>query len=353
MIAPRDCFSYELPPDRIAQRPVHPYDHAKMLVIKRGTSEFQDSTFSSFAELVEAGDLVIFNNSRVIPARLFGSVAGRTGEVELLLLREIKTDRWLALGRPRKKLSPGVEVDFGGSLQATVVEHRGDMELVVELRATSKDTSVKAAITNLGTMPVPPYIRGGKSDAQDRQDYQTMFAEIDGSVAAPTASLHFTPQVVDQIRARGAEVSFVTLHVGAASFLPLWREEQQTQAQLTPPGAERAVYSRNLMSSLDATKKRGRKVFAVGTTVVRALETFVRNREALDGLPFDTTLFITPGFEWRAVDVLVTIFHQPHTTHLLLVESFLGRALLSAAYSHALKSHYRFLSYGDGMVIVP
>lgn len=343
-------FSYELPSSRIAQRPVYPYDAAKLMVIEREEGAISDDRFSSFARLVRAGDLVIFNNSRVIPARIFGQLRGAGTEVELLLLREQAPSQWLALGRPLKKLPQGAVIDFPAGLEVRVLSRVGEMEIEVQLLAAG-GRSVLEVLADIGKMPVPPYIRGGVSDETDRADYQSVFARVDGSVAAPTASLHFTPALIGSLKDAGAIIKEVTLHVGAASFLPLWREGQSTQLSL--PGPERCVFSSELKNDIVKARAELRRVFAVGTTVVRAIETFMLNSELNDGDLFETSLFISPGFEFKAVDVLVTNFHQPATTHLLLVEAFLGRPLLQRAYQHALDSDYRFLSYGDGMVILP
>ncbi|NDC38322.1 MAG: S-adenosylmethionine:tRNA ribosyltransferase-isomerase, partial [Proteobacteria bacterium] len=251
---------------------------------------------------------------------------------------------------PLKKLSPGTVLVFPQGLTATVLQRSGEMELTVDF--TSADTrSVRDLLFEVGSMPVPPYIRGGRGDEADRSDYQSIFAAVEGSVAAPTASLHFTPELVASMRAAGAVISEITLHVGAASFLPLWREGQSVK--ITPPGSERGIYSATLREKILATKGRGNRVITVGTTVVRAVETMMRLEHRAEGEPFDTDLFISPGFKFKAVDWLVTNFHQPATTHLLLVEALLGRNMLAKGYQHALANGYRFLSYGDGMVIIP
>ena len=350
MLLPVEPFSYELPPSRIAQRPVYPYDAAKLMVLDRQKGTIADHRFSSFVRWVRAGDLVIFNNSRVIPARIFGKTRGGGTQVELLLLKEKTAASWLALGRPLKKLPEGTVIEFPAGLAAKVVSRVGEIEIEIAL-SVEGGRSILEVLAEIGKMPVPPYIRGGLSDETDRADYQSVFAKVDGSVAAPTASLHFTPALNSSLKDAGAIIKEVTLHVGAASFLPLWREGQSTQLSL--PGPERCVFSSQLKDEILKARAESRRVFAVGTTVVRAIETFMLNSDLNDGDLFETSLFISPGFEFKAVDALVTNFHQPATTHLLLVEAFLGRDLLQRAYQHALDSDYRFLSYGDGMVILP
>lgn len=350
MVSIPECFSYELPPDRIAQRPVHPYDSAKLMVLRRAAESIEDSIFVDFPAVVSPQDLLIFNNSKVIPARLFGRLGDAGAEVEVLLLRNTVGDRWIALGRPLKKIVAGSTITFPKGLSAQVLSRPAEMEVEIEFHAADP-SAVRELLFEVGSMPVPPYIRGGRGDEEDRVDYQSIFAAVEGSVAAPTASLHFTPELIAAIRAKGASVTEITLHVGAASFLPLWREGQGVT--ITPPGAERGIFSAALKEQVLETKKRGGRVITVGTTVVRAVETMMRLAPMADGAPFNTELFISPGFEFKAVDVLVTNFHQPATTHLLLVEALLGRPMLARAYDHALADRYRLLSYGDGMVIFP
>jgi len=350
VVAIGDCYSYELPPDRIAQRPVHPYDRARLMVLRCKEGAVTDKAFVDFPALLSPGDLVIFNNSKVIPARIFGKTELTGAEVEILLLNNTVADRWIVLGRPLKKLTPGTRIVFPQGLTATTLERCGEMEVALEF-VSADNRSVRELLFEVGSMPVPPYIRGGRGDEEDRSDYQSIFAAVEGSVAAPTASLHFTPELLANMRAAGAEIAEITLHVGAASFLPLWREGQAVK--ITPPGSERGIYSGALKERILATKARGTRVITVGTTVVRAVETMMRLSSKAEGEPFDTELFISPGFEFKAVDWLVTNFHQPATTHLLLVEALLGRAMLDKGYQHALTNGYRFLSYGDGMVIIP
>lgn len=339
-----EAYWYDLPKDRIAQRPCHPADHARMLVIDRAKGTLTDLRFADLPSLLTSKDRLVFNDSKVIPARLFGVLDTPGGaEVELLLLERISDSQWVCIGRPLRKVRAAGRVRFGAHLIASVLPELSTPERVTVEFETSDGSGVAAAIIAHGTMPIPPYIRGGRGDEQDLVDYQSIFAQNPGSVAAPTASLHFNEDLMGRLtREARVSVSQLTLHVGSASFLPVVDE-----GVLTRPGVERFSVSPATLGELAATRASGGKVIAVGTTVVRALESGIRGVES-----DSTDLFITPGFEFKALDSLVTNFHQPGTTHLLLVEALLGRELLRAAYEYALANNYRFLSYGDGMLIV-
>lgn len=335
-------FSYELPADRIAQRPWEPPDEAKLLVVDRRTRTIAATHFTALPDLLDAGDLLVLNDTRVIPARLFGTVGERS--VEILLLRELAEGEWLAMGRPMKLLRRGVEVTFGENLRGRV-EAEDEQNLRCTF-STRDNSSIKDALRQVGTMPIPPYIRGGKGDQRDTTDYQTIFACREGSVAAPTASLHFTERLFARCDARGIARTFLTLHVGSASFLPVYRAGSE---EVQPPGSEWFEVPDETRKLIQSTLSQGRRVVAIGTTVARALESIGRNPEASRG---ETDIFMTPGFDWRIATNLVTNFHQPGTSHLLLVESLLGKELLSHAYDTALDAGFRFLSYGDGMIIL-
>lgn len=335
-------FSYHLPVDRIAQRPWDPADEAKLLVVNRHSETVTVTQFTRLPDLLDPGDLLVLNDTRVIPARLFGTSGDRS--VEVLLLREIRDSQWEVLGRPMKLLRRGVEISFGENVQGRI-EAEGEHSLRCTF-STRDNSSIKDALSQVGTMPIPPYIRGGKGDDRDRSDYQTIFARNEGSVAAPTASLHFTDRLLERCEARGIGRTFLTLHVGSASFLPVYRAGSE---EFRPPGSESFEVPPVTRELIRCTQAQGRRVIAVGTTVARALESIGRNPDASRG---ETDLFITPGFDWRVATNLVTNFHQPGTSHLLLVEALLGRKLLSQAYATALDEGFRFLSYGDGMIVV-
>ena len=313
----------------------------------RGDQSVLDSGFTEITRFLKAQDLLVFNNTRVIAARLFGKTESG-GEVEVLRITQAGPSSWWCMARPLKKFKAGAKLLFDFGLRADVVERRGEMEVLLNFKCDGPD--INSALEKNGLMPIPPYIRGGHGDETDRADYQSIFAEFSGSVAAPTASLHFTPDLVARIKAQGTKIAQVTLHVGPASFLPLWRPGQDSEVR--PPSAEMCIYSAALLDQIKLTKERGGRVIAVGTTVVRALESMSRSSDLKDHQLFETALFIYPGYKFQVVDSMVTNFHQPQSTHLLLVESFMGRDLLGRSYTHALEHEYRFLSYGDGMIIL-
>jgi S-adenosylmethionine:tRNA ribosyltransferase-isomerase len=316
-----------------------------MLLVNRERGEILDKHFYDLPELLTSRDRLVFNDTRVIPARLFGTLEpGGQGVVEILLVEKISDSRWVCLGRPLRKIRAKGRVIFSPTLWCEVVPDSGALDRVTVEFHTESSTHISMAIAEHGCMPIPPYIRGGKGDELDEIDYQTIFATHPGSVAAPTASLHFNDELMKRLKGEsGCEVSRVTLHVGTASFLPVLDDD----GQLVRPGSERFHVSEETQRDVMTTKDAGGRVVAVGTTVVRALESVA---QAPDG--GTTELFITPGHTFRCVDSLITNFHQPGTTHLLLVESLLGHELLEKVYRHALNNDYRFLSYGDGMFIV-
>lgn len=339
-------YSYDLPDERIAQRPVHPPESARMMVVDRQLGQVSHSSFADITEFLRPSDHLIFNDTKVIPARLFGALEDASGyQVEVVLLHEESGDEWSALGFPMRRIRAAQRVYFNEKLTAIVCPSPREDRLRLRFE-THSDRTIFDLVEEHGTMPIPPYIRSGRGDEQDRIDYQSIFAEQPGSVAAPTASLHFSKELMAKITLRvGCRIDTLTLHVGAASFQPI-----VVNGVLRPPGEEHLHVSESLLTRARDTKRQGGRIVAVGTTVVRALESAVRHTSA-DSLT-STELFIQPGFEWRMVDALITNFHQPRTTHLLLVEALTGQALLHQAYTAALENGYRFLSYGDGMLIV-
>lgn len=333
-------YSYELPADRIAQRPCHPPDRARMLVVERTSSALALSTFEQLPRLLRPTDVLIFNETRVIPARLFGQKG--TVAVELLLLKEIECGRWHTIGKPMRRLKAQDWIQYDADLRAQFIGRTADDGALVDFWKGDRKAT-REEVLSQGYMPIPPYIREGVSDAQDTVDYQTFFAKQEGSIAAPTASLHFTSQLMNAISALGCRSLFVTLHVGLSSI----REIQDS----SPPGSETYHVSAEVLAEVKSAKAKGSRVIAVGTTVVRALESAVRNQEKYVHSRA-TNLFIQPGFEFLAIDALITNFHLPNSTHLLLVEAFMGnRRLLNDSYQLALNEGLRFLSYGDGMFI--
>lgn len=338
-------FFYELPRERIAQRPVHPCDAARLLIADRRGGVVAEATFAHLEQALRAGDLLVFNDSRVIPARLLGRFENGAA-VEVLLHRRISQNRWRCLGQPLKKFRAGRSLTFESGLSARVGERLSPYEVELEFLCSSGE--LDDVLARCGSMPIPPYIRDGRGDDEDRRDYQSIFARVDGSVAAPTASLHFTASLMNKLAAAGIGSARLTLHVGAASFLPLF-DGGCVQRR---PGPEAYVFDPGLLEACRRVRERGARVIAVGTTVVRALESMSGADFALEKVAQDTELFIEPGYDFKLVDGLITNFHQPGTTHLLLVEAFMGRELLSRCYDYALCRDFRFLSYGDGMLIL-
>ncbi len=331
-----DFFNYQLPAERIAQRPVYPYDQAKLLIVDREFDQMRVDSFSNIANYLRANDLLIFNNTAVRPSRLFGKLS-TGGHLELLLVRSSKESTWWCLARPLKKLLQGKILYFEEGLEGIVLE-QNTQQVLIEFNLT--DDRIK----EIALMPIPPYIRRGHGDKQDLIDYQTSFAEIEGSIAAPTASLHFTPELLTKLKAKEISLEYLTLHVGTASFLPLQFNDQDS---ITPPGSEDFWVNEDLIKKILQTKANRGRVIAVGTTAVRALES---SNLTINNYHGSTELFIQPGYKFKVIDAMVTNFHQPSTTHLMLVQAFLGYNLINESYKFALENEFRFLSYGDGML---
>lgn len=345
-------FVYDLPPERIAQRPVVPYDSAKLLAVHRGADSLVATSFASLPSLLRPSDVLVFNNTKVLPARLFGTFADGGSALEILLVEAESPDRWICLGRPLRRFREGRELIFSEGLRARVERRVDAQRALLQFVSDSSEHAASELLRAAGVMPIPPYIRRGVGDDSDRNDYQTFFAEHEGSIAAPTASLHFTADLVSRIQDRGVRIEFVTLHLGAASFLPLWNSGEEETVAPSPPGEERGFFHAEALERLLRVRGDGGRVIAVGTSAMRLLETAARTVPQGSGVVnLRTDLFIQPGFEFKLVDALVTNFHQPRTTHLLLVEAFLGRSLLQRSYEFALANAFRFLSYGDGMFI--
>lgn len=360
-----EAFDYYLPKEFIAQRPVEPPHAAKMLVVDRSNKLLHDRIFMDLPRVLPPGAILLINDSRVLPARLQGYVESKSGvvgpgprreEAELLILEPVAPSAWLCIGRPLRRLRRGDEFSCQGRLCAVVVEtpnsqstiSPGEREVIMEFRSPDGLTFSKSAldqlVSEIGVMPIPPYIRDGNADARDAVEYQTPFGVAAGSIAAPTASLHFSPKLIDELKHQNFIFANLTLHIGASSIFALGTKG----GELERPGEERFVVTEELLDRIHIWRQEGRKVYAVGTSVARAIESAV-----LFGVESGRTdLFITPGFDFKVIDGLITNFHHPRTTHLLLVEALLGRELLNGVYNHALVSKYRFLSYGDGMLIL-
>jgi S-adenosylmethionine:tRNA ribosyltransferase-isomerase len=359
-------FAYELPTELIAQRPLEQRDHSKLLLVDRETGSYEDRFFRDFPQLLRGNELVILNNARVLPARLFGRRAGvfsqqpsrKTraehlhGQVEIFLTRKLQNDQWEALVRPGRKLPVGEKIFFGmNELQAEILT-RGELGIRTLKFVSQNPANVDENIQRLGHVPLPPYI-DRPDEISDRERYQTVFAQKPGAVAAPTAGLHFTPQILDTIRARGCETCELTLDVGLATFQPVHAERLEDHKIHT----ESYEISEQVTAKINAAKKAKCPIVAIGTTVVRALEDSAQRSSDETGEariiagPAEATIFIIPGYTFRVVDMLLTNFHLPKSTLLALVSSFAGREKILAAYHHAVRQQYRFYSYGDCMFI--
>ena len=335
----RTDFHYELPPDLIAQAPLAERSASRLLTLDGASGALADRRFRDLPDLIRPGDLVVFNDTRVIPARLF-AVKESGGKVELLLERPREGAKALVHARASKPLRPAMLLHArGGAIR--ILERHGDL-WEVELPEPALPF-----FERYGQMPLPPYIRR-EPDAADATRYQSVFARRDGAVAAPTASLHFDAPLLDQIEARGASRAFVTLHVGAGTFQPVRTDAVGAHVM----HAEFVEVNAAACEAIAATRARGDRVIAVGTTVVRALES-AAGGGALAPYVGDSSLFIVPGFRFRIVDAIVTNFHLPESTLLMLVSAFAGREHVLAAYRHAVTAKYRFFSYGDAMFITP
>ena len=336
-------FDFVLPPERIALRPASPRESAKLLVV--GADGFQDKTVADLPGELRAGDVLVFNNTKVIPAALSGHRVGRLGttpKIEALLHQRLAASRWKAFVKPAKKLIAGDRVDFGG-LEA-IVELKGEAGEVTFSFAVF-GAELDATLAAVGRVPLPPYIEAQRPlDAQDRADYQTVYAAHEGAVAAPTAGLHFTQDLLRQLQDTGIAKEFVTLHVGAGTFLPVKAEDTADHKM----HFEWGEVSTETAARLRSARAEGRRVIAVGTTSLRLLEA-----SGLEAFSDSTDIFITPGYHFRAVDGLVTNFHLPRSTLFMLVSAFAGQARMKAAYEHAIAGGYRFYSYGDASLLWP
>jgi S-adenosylmethionine:tRNA ribosyltransferase-isomerase len=344
-------FDFELPEELIAQEPPQQRSGARMLVLDRGSGCWQDSLFQQFPEFLRAGDVLVLNNSRVIPARLFAQRKGvtarqePTGRIEVLLTEQIADWEWHALVRPAKKVAVGEELIFNGLLEAEVTA-RGEFGDRILRFAPLPDFF--AAVEKLGHIPLPPYIRREDTNT-DRERYQTVYAQERGSVAAPTAGLHFTPEILSQLQERGVHIAYVTLHVGLGTFAPL-RVERLEEISLH---SERYCLPEETAVAINAAVSEGRRILGAGTTTVRTLEhcAAMANGERLKPHSGSTKIFISPGHKFRLIQGLLTNFHLPKSSLLMLVSAFAGREKLLEAYRHAVANRYRFFSYGDCMFL--
>ena len=338
-----DLFDFDLPEDRIALRPARPRDAARMLVVE-GSGAFLDATVRDLPDLLREGDTLVFNDTRVIPAQL----EGRRGEATIgaTLHKRLGLRRWEAFLRNAKRVREGDVVTFADGVTAVAEERRPDGSAVL---AFEGGEPVEVLLERAGQVPLPPYIAGKRpADARDRDDYQTMFAREDGAVAAPTASLHFTPELIAALDRRGIARETLTLHVGAGTFLPVKAEDTNEHVMHSEFGRIDAPTAARLAEA----KRSGGRVIAVGTTSLRLLESAAQG-DTIEAFAGDTDIFITPGYRFRAVDGLMTNFHLPKSTLMMLVSALMGRDRIMAAYAHAIANGYRFYSYGDSSLLLP
>jgi S-adenosylmethionine:tRNA ribosyltransferase-isomerase len=339
-------FDYELPERLIAQEPLARRDASRMLVLDRVSRTWHDSKFASLPQYLRAKDILVLNNTRVFPARLRGERASSGGAVELLLLREIEPNLWQTLVRPARRLQTGARITFGTSnLTAQIIE---SLQGGVRLIRFESEQDLALVIDEIGQTPLPPYIqRGAGSSTGDRERYQTIYANQRGAVAAPTAGLHFSPEVLTQVKNQGVHIAQITLHVGYGTFEPV-RVDDLGKHAVAP---EWFSIPEDAAQLINRARAEGGRILAVGTTTARALESAAGpNDQVAAGSGF-TDLTIVPGYRFRVVDALLTNFHLPRSSLLILVSAFAGREMVLAAYRHAVEKEYRFYSYGDCMLI--
>ena len=339
-----DLFDFDLPPERIALRPAVPRDSARLMVVE-GDKPVRDAVVRDLPGLLRPADVLVFNDTRVIPAQL----TGKRGEATIgaTLHKRIDLRRWQAFVRNAKRLRPGDRIDFGHEVTAIAEERAPDGSWSL---AFEGDEPVEVLLDRAGTMPLPPYIAGKRAtDEQDRRDYQTIFAREDGAVAAPTAALHFTPDLLTALDSKGVGRETLTLHVGAGTFLPVKADDTKDHAM----HAEWGRIEPDVAERLNAARTAGGRIIAVGTTSLRLLESATGDDGVIRPFAGDTAIFITPGYEFRAVDGLMTNFHLPRSTLMMLVSALVGRERIMSAYEHAIAHGYRFYSYGDSSLLLP
>ena len=340
-----DLFDFDLPPENIALRPARPRDAARLLLVPGSAGALGDFHVRDLPELLRAGDVLVFNDTRVIPAQL----EGRRGEAKIgaTLHKRIDLRRWQAFIRNAKRLRTNDVVDFGQGVTALAEERLPDGSWVLAFQG---DEPVELLLERAGRMPLPPYIAGKRpTDEADRQDYQTMFAQKEGAVAAPTAALHFTPELLQRLSERGIGHETLTLHVGAGTFLPVKADETADHQMHAEWGRIDAATAERL----NKARASGGRVIAVGTTSLRLLESATGEDKVIRPFEGDTAIFITPGYTFRAIDGLMTNFHLPRSTLFMLVSALMGLDRMQSAYAHAISEEYRFYSYGDASLLVP
>ncbi|MGI8640313.1 MAG: tRNA preQ1(34) S-adenosylmethionine ribosyltransferase-isomerase QueA [Pyrinomonadaceae bacterium] len=338
-------FNYELPDELIAQSPLEKRENSRMLVVNRGEKSLQDEHFYNFPNFLKEDDILVLNNTKVFPARLFGT--SETGaKIELLLVREIENQIWETLARPARRLKTGKKIIFNGNLAAEVLDITREGRVVVKFEA---DSDFNETLEEIGQTPLPPYIKRDEGSLdKDRERYQTVFAKQRGAIAAPTAGLHFTPQILEEIKNPGVCIAEITLHVGYGTFEPV-RVSDLSEHKVLP---EMCEISEQTAEILNKAKAENRRIIAVGTTTTRALESSADETGKISAGKRLANLTITPDYKFKVINGLLTNFHLPQSSLLVLVSTFGGYELIIKAYKHAVESQYRFYSYGDCMLIV-
>ena len=344
-------FDFDLPEDLIALRPVAPRDSARLLVVREGSTTFEEGHVRDLPRFLQPGDGLVFNDTRVIPAHLSGVRRARGGageaHIEVNLHKRIDPETWAAFAKPGRKLALADKVDFGGNLKAEVIAKHSGGEIL--LRFALAGAALDHAVAKTGAMPLPPYIAARRhTDDRDARDYQTMFAARDGAVAAPTAGLHFTPDLIEQLAMASVRRTTVTLHVGAGTFLPMKTDDTKDHVM----HAEWGEISERAAADVNGWHANGGRVACVGTTSVRLVESAADESGRVRPFKGETSVFITPGYRFRVAQMMVTNFHLPRSTLFMLVSAFCGLETMRAAYAHAIAKRFRFYSYGDACLLI-
>ena len=338
-------FNYDLPKELIAQHPMEKRDESRLMVLHRDTKQIEDKTFKDVIDYLEPGDCLVRNNTKVIPARLYGKIVGKTSEklVEFLLLKQLENDNWEVMVRPGKKLREGVKVDFGdGLLHAEILEVMENGDRLVHFEY---DGIFNEILDKIGLMPLPPYIT---ERLKDKDRYQTVYAKYDGSAAAPTAGLHFTEELLEKIKEKGIEIANVTLHVGIGTFRPVKVENIEEHHM----HSEHYYIKQEDVDKINKAKREGHRIIAVGTTSCRVLESIAKDNGEVEPTEGDTSIFIYPGYKFKCIDCLITNFHLPESTLIMLVSSLATKEFIMEAYNKAVEEKYRFFIFGDAMLIL-
>lgn len=338
-------FNYDLPKELIAQHPLEKRDESRLMVLHKETKQIENKIFKDIIDYLEPGDCIVRNNTKVIPARLYGKIIGKESQklVEILLLKQLENDNWETMVRPGKKLREGAQIEFGGGLlKAEILEvlENGNRKVHFEYEGIFNEI-----LDKIGLMPLPPYIT---ESLKQKDRYQTVYAKYEGSAAAPTAGLHFTEELLEKIKAKGVEIANVTLHVGIGTFRPVKVETIEEHKMHT----EHFYIKQEDADKINKAKREGHKIIAVGTTSCRVLESIAKENGEVEEAEGDTSIFIYPGYKFKCIDRLITNFHLPESTLIMLVSSLASRDFIMEAYKKAVDEKYRFFSFGDAMLIL-